>query len=85
LERGKVPRQAGFGMISAVEAISLARDLPIAEPQDRAEEAGLSNIPAPFAGRFLSAVTQTTRYRLTDIFYLAPAFRRDRSARDAQI
>jgi hypothetical protein len=64
MERGKaVPRRAVFGMISAMEAIGLTRDLPIAGAQERAEEAGLSNTPSPFAG-FLSTVTQTTRSRL---------------------
>jgi len=69
IERGKVaPRRAGFGMISAMEAISLTRDLPIAGAQ--AEEAGLGNTPSLFAARILSAVTQTTRYRLPR--YLPP-------------
>src|SRR5215471_3997406 len=54
MERGKaVPRRAVFGMISAMEAIGLTRDLPIAGAQERAEEAGPSNTPTPFAG-FLS-------------------------------
>jgi hypothetical protein len=60
------PGKARFrvsGMISPMEAISLTKDLPIDGARERAEEAGLSNTPS-LAARFLSTVTQTTRYRL---------------------
>src|SRR5262249_42563530 len=71
MERGKaVSRPAGFGTISAMEAIGLTRDLPIAGAQEKAENAGLGNTPSPFPGFLFTLMQMTLQLVLCTVFLL---------------